>query len=585
MKSATRIDFTPRERLLVESFRILNSELELRTVIKNALGILTRRFRARAACLLLVDLRDYSLRFHGAVAESPETVHSLPLGNSKFIPGWDSGSRKTIIVDRLERSGEYVALISDSLGIIPNQIVNIPLQAGGEFLGMIQIINGGKGSSSIDLDLDLLEIIAERVALTLRNAWILEEAMRATDETRSLYEVGKALSASLDLDEVLDSVLDNLRRVIQYEVAIIYLVDPEDESINQIAVRAPDDSAREHLHLKIGQGICGRVAQTGQAVIVSDVSASKDYIAFRTETKSEMAVPIKIEDRVAGVFNVESDIPGAYSKRDLELMTAFASLAAVTVERARLHKERLAARQIEDELVIARRIQSTFLPSGAPRITGFDVAGINIPSKAVGGDYFDFIRIVEDQHGIAIGDVSGKGIPASLIMAAFRASLITEIRNNFAIRVILEKVNALLYESIESDKFVTAVYGVLDAGNKVFTFSNAGHNIPILRRVTGQVEHLTEGGPALGAFPKSAYEERRISLSTGDILVFYTDGVTEVLDEDGNEFGEKGLLETLEKAKHLSSKEIIDSIVDQTEAHRAPLSETDDWTMIIVKAL
>jgi sigma-B regulation protein RsbU (phosphoserine phosphatase) len=585
MEYATRKDFTPRERLLVESFRILNSDLDLRTVIKNSLGILTRRFKARAACLVLVDLRDYSLRFHGAAARSPEMIHSLPLEDSTIVPGWDSGSRKTIIVDKFEHSREYVALIRDSLGTVPNKIVNIPLQAGGEFLGMIQILDSGKASRSRNLDFGLLDIVAERIALTLRNAWILEEAMKATDEARSLYEVGKALSAPLDLDELLDSILDNLKRVIQYEIAIIYLADPRDESINQIAVRAPDDSSREHLHLKIGQGICGRVAQTGQGVIVSDVSANRDYIAFRKETRSEMAVPIMIEDKVAGVFNVESDIPGAYSKHDLELMTAFAGLASVTVERARLHKERLIARQIEDELTIARRIQTTFLPSGAPKIAGFDVAGINIPSKAVGGDYYDFIRIVDDQHGIAIGDVSGKGVPASLIMAAFRASLKTEIRNNFAIRVILEKVNGLLYESIERDRFVTAVYGVLDSRNRVFTFSNAGHNVPILRRATGEIKHLTEGGPALGAFPDSVYEERPVALAKGDIMVFYTDGVTEVLDEKGNEFGEGGLLEALEEAKQLSAGEMIDFMVNRTRAYKPESGEADDWTIIVVKAL
>jgi putative methionine-R-sulfoxide reductase with GAF domain len=297
MEYAARKDFTPRERLLVESFRVLNADLDLRTVIKNALGILIERFEARAACLILVSLRDYSLRFHAAVSEFPRTVHSFPLRDPGIIPGWDSGSRRTIIIEGLEQNREYVSFISDSLGMVPQNLVNLPLQAGGEFLGMIQILNGGIAGPGGNLDLDLLEIIGERIALTLRNAWILEEAMQATDETRSLYEVGKALSASLDLDEVLDSVLDNLRRVIQYEIAIIYLVDPGDETIDQIAFRAPDDVSREHLRLKVGQGICGRVAQTGQGIIVSDVSANKDYIALRAETKSEMAAPIIIEDK------------------------------------------------------------------------------------------------------------------------------------------------------------------------------------------------------------------------------------------------------------------------------------------------
>lgn len=585
MKYATGKDLSPREKLLVESFRTLNSDLDLRTVIKNALAILAGRFGARAACLVLVDLRDFSLSLHAAASENPETIHSFPLENSDIIPGWDSGSRKTNVISRMESGRGYIALINDSLNVVPDTIVNVPLHAGGEFLGMIQIIDSGENGGLGQLDIDLLEIIAERIALTLRNAWILEEAVRASDETRSLFEVGKALSASLDMDEVLDTILDNLKRVVLYDIAIIYLVNPGDETISQIVTRGIDDSVQERLHLKMGQGICGRVAQTGQGIIASDVRANEDYIALRPETNSEMAVPIKIEDKVIGVFNVESDIPAAYSKRDLILMTAFANLAAITIERARLHKERLIARQLEDELVIARRIQTTFLPYRDPEIPGFDIAGINIPSKAVGGDYYDFIPIVENQFGIAIGDVSGKGIPASLIMAAFRASLKAEIRNNFAIRAILRKVNALLYESIDRDRFVTAVYGVLDAKNRVLTFSNAGHNVPILRRATGKVEYLREGGAALGAIADSVYEERPISLASGDILVFYTDGVTEVLDEDGHEFGEEGLLRSLEMAKHLSSKEIINFIVDRTSRFTAKDGEADDWTMITIKTL
>jgi sigma-B regulation protein RsbU (phosphoserine phosphatase) len=346
-----------------------------------------------------------------------------------------------------------------------------------------------------------------------------------------------------------------------------------------------EETVQEQLHLKMGQGICGRVAQTGNGVIASDVRANPDYIALRSQTMSEMAVPVKIENNVIGVFNVESDTADAYTKHDLELMSGFASLAAVSIERARMHRERLVARQLEDELAIARRIQMTFLPPGDPEIPGFDVAGINIPSTAVGGDYYDFIPIVSNQFGIAIGDVSGKGIPASLIMAAFRASLKAEIRNNFAIRAILNKVNNLLYESIERDRFVTAVYGVLDSKNKIFTFSNAGHNPPILKRLSGEVAYLNEGGVALGAIPNSVYEERPISLIKGDILLFYTDGVTEVINENGGEFGVHRLLHSLDRSRHLAAREIIDSIVRETREYSSAKREIDDLTIIVIKTL
>lgn len=581
----SRKGFSSREKLLIESFRALNSDLELQTVVSNALEILTKRFNARGACLILVDLHDHSLNCFAAEKGSPEKVHTFPLIERKNIPGWDSAGRRPIEIDNICAETEYSRRIHDSLGLIPGNILSVPLFAAGQYLGLVQAINGEEGGKFQGQDLELLEVIAERIALTLRNAWILEEAVRALEEAKSLHEVGIALSGSLELNELLDKILDNLKRVVEYEIAIIYLVDPGDGTINQIATRGLEATVLERLHLKMGQGICGRVAQTGDGVIVSDVGTDPDYIALRSQTRSEMAAPVKIDNNVIGVFNVESDTPDAYTKHDLELMDGFASLAAVSIERAKMHRERLVARQLEDELAIARRIQMTFLPPGDPEIPGFDVAGINIPSTAVGGDYYDFIPIVKNQFGIAIGDVSGKGIPASLIMAAFRASLKAEIRNNFAIRAILNKVNNLLYESIERDRFVTAVYGVLDSKNKIFTFSNAGHNPPILRRTSGEVVYLKEGGVALGAIQNSIYEERPISLARGDILLFYTDGVTEVIDEDGNEFDVERLLHSLDRSGHLTAREIIDRIVGQTKEFGSMKRETDDLTMIVIKTL
>jgi len=414
---------------------------------------------------------------------------------------------------------------------------------------------------------------------------MLQEANSASDEAKSLYEIGLALSGSLELDGLLDKILENLARVIDCDIGMIYLLNPENGTIDQIATHGMEEISADQIRLKIGQGICGRVVQTGESIMLSDVHKNDFYIAHRAETKSEMAVPLKTNNVIVGVLNVESDNPNAYKNHELELLNTFASLAAVSIERAKLHKEMMAARRMEDELSIARRIQKTFLPSQNPAINGFDVAGINIPSEEVGGDYYGFIPIVENQFGIAIGDVAGKGIPASLIMAAFRASLKAEIRNNFGIRTILKKVNNLLYESIESGRFVTAAYGVLDSKNKIFTYSNAGHNPPILFKVSNEIQYLNEGGLVLGVLPDSTYVESSIFLSSGDILLFYTDGVTEITNGKGEEFGEKRLIDTVNASKNSSSQDIINFIVNETNKFGNNESRFDDLTIIAIKAL
>jgi sigma-B regulation protein RsbU (phosphoserine phosphatase) len=214
---------------------------------------------------------------------------------------------------------------------------------------------------------------------------------------------------------------------------------------------------------------------------------------------------------------------------------------------------------------------------------GLDLAGLNIPYRDVGGDYYDWIRIVDNQIGLAIGDVSGKGVAAALLMAAFRASLLAEIRNHYAIRRILQKVNRLLFESTEPGKFVTAFYGVLDAKNRVFTFSNAGHNPPLLLHADGRAEWLTEGGLALGVLEDTTYEERPTPLMTGDVLVLYTDGVTEAANEHEEEFGVERLERLVRETAHRPAAEIVEAIRTQVNDFTGERHLNDDLTLLVAR--
>jgi len=573
-----------RQIWLLDDLAVINSDLRLKTAVRNVISVLTKRFDCEAANVILLDLHVYALSSYSMSSNSGE-IKSIARKCTDELIGWRDSNRTPVLINDLANDPAFFSSIGTCFDFKPRNIVSAPLFAGGEYFGMIQALNSRNPSGFSQDDLSRLALMAGHVALTLRNSWILEEAIRGSREAKSLYEVGIALSTTFDLDELLDKILENLGRVIRFDTAVIYLLDPHSGTIKQVVGCGLPDTVQDKLHLKIGQGITGRVAETGQGIIVSDVTSNPDYIAFRTETKSEMAVPLKVGETVIGAFNLESDKAGAYNQHDLDLLTAFASLATISIERARLYNERMASRKLADELMIARRIQMTFLPSQDPVVSGFEISGINIPSADVGGDYYDFIQIVENHLGVAIGDVSGKGIPAALIMAAFRASLKAEIRNNFAIRAILMKVNDLLYESLERGNYVTAIYSVLDSKHRVLTFSNAGHNPPILRRANGQVEQLSEGGLALGTFPNSTYEERPVSLGTGDILVFYTDGVTEAKNDRDEEFGVERLLACLEESKERSAKEIINYIVECANKFASSQTEMDDLTLVVIKTL
>ncbi len=412
-----------------------------------------------------------------------------------------------------------------------------------------------------------------------------EERLKSEQLGRELlYQTGKVLASSLELSEVLEVIMDALKVLIPYDAAGVFLIDKKRQEVEEIATRGYDPSLESDLKLKIGQGLIGWVAKTGQPVIVPDVRQDNRYVNARIATRSEMVVPIASGDRVIGVFNLESDSPDAFREEDLRLLADFAAQAALSIERAQLFAERVQKRRLEGELAIARQIQHSFFPKRIPGLTGFDLYGGNVPSSEVGGDYYDFIPIVENQVGIAVADVSGKGIPAALIMAAFRASLKAEIRNNYAIRTIMAKVNSLMHESIEAGNYVTAFYGVLDSQKRIFTFSNAGHNPPLVRHGDGRREYLTKGGVALGIFTDSAYKEKPYPLQGGDLLVLYTDGVTEARNEKDEEFGLGRLEQLIDENRALPAREIYEAIEGEVTRFQN-YRRHDDFTLIVLKVL
>ncbi len=459
----------------------------------------------------------------------------------------------------------------------------IPMFRRGAAFGAIECLDARGGAGFDDAAFDRLDVAAERIAFALDHALLVDETERRALEKDVLLEVAKTLSTPLDLDELIVAIFKSLRQVVDYDAAAIYLVNKATLALELVSETGYPQGSENAFRLQVGQGVVGWVAKTGDPVIVPDVRRDMRYVAARPATRSELAAPMQAGGRTIGVFNLESDIPDQYHEGHLELLGAFAAQAAVAVERARTTRELLERRRLEKELAIARDIQRSFLPDHAPEIPGFDLAGATFSHDEVGGDYYDFIRVSEGRVGLAIADVSGKGIPAALIMAGFRMSLLAEIRNEFAIRAVIRKVNTLLYESTERDKFVTAFYGVLDWKHRVLIFSNAGHNPPLLRRADGRIEVLDDGGVALGVLPDALYDERPLAMRPGDVLVMFTDGVSEAESPTGEMFGERRIELLMERMAHASAAEILQAIVDETRVWAGERGLSDDLTAIVVK--
>lgn len=575
------ISHTRTERLLLEAARSFNSTVEYEELIELVLKLVMKAVNCDAAVVFRVDhdRTDMKIRF---MKSSDCCMKTFFLEVGQGVVGWVAKYREPVIINDPTHDERVEPSIEQAGDITTRSIISVPLIGKGQMIGVVEAINKIDGEFT-DADLDILTGLNDQIAVAIDNAHLYREIKREALEKDLLYQVGKKLSGKLDVDEVMREILDSLKQVVDYDAGGVFLVDPSEGSIKSLYTVGYDPVREDQIQVKIGQGLIGHVASTGEPVIVRDVCKDSRYVDANPSTRSEIVVPIKLDGRLIGVLNLESNQIGAYNNRSVALMQAFATQAAISLERARLHETEVSGKRLEEQLNIAREIQRSFLPYHNPQLEGYDIAGKNISSGQVGGDYYDFINIVDSHLGIAVGDVSGKGIPAALIMASFRASLIAEIRNNYSIRTICQKVNSLLCESLEPGNYVTAIYGVLDSRNHIFTFSNCGHNLPILLRATGEVEYLREGGPVLGVQPDAKFEERALVVNPGDLMVFYTDGVTEVFNDAGVEFGLDRLVEVIRANRDKTSEQIETVIYDVVKSYASERHVFDDLTMVIVK--
>ncbi|MDQ2854812.1 MAG: SpoIIE family protein phosphatase [Acidobacteriota bacterium] len=415
------------------------------------------------------------------------------------------------------------------------------------------------------------------------------------DKLRMLLDITNKISRSLDLQEILNQVMDTLDSLIPYDAAGIFVVDCGDRAhdpeidepcvFQAEAVRGYDISELTELHLKLGEGIIGHVALTREPMISPDVREEPRYINARERTRSEMVAPIISNDEVIGVFDLESDELNAYSEDDLEVLMLLASQVAIIIEKVMLHEQLIEKKRLEGQLEVARQVQLELLPPRDPQLPGYDISAYNFPTEEVSGDYYDWVRIHDDQIGIVIADVAGKGVPAALLMAFLRASLRAATHIGYAPQISMAKVNFLLWESIERNQFVTAFYGILDATNRTLAYANAGHNPPLLLNADGSARFLEQGSVPLGMFRDTRYYEYYLTLEPGQLLVLYTDGVTEAMNPREEEFGRDRLANSAKAARDLSAREMIDSIQRDIWNWTDGNGSHDDVTFFVIKAL
>ena len=559
---------------LFEFSNVVNSSLDLNFILSTVLlTVMGKMLVAKG----LVMLRKEGGTFEVIARKGLEQVS---LGHQLSI---ERPLRSIAPIERLKRGKtdwvEYFA----SLGLE----LFIPIRSQQKVVGIIAIGSRLSQKKYTSSDKQLIQSLVNLSGAAIEKAVIIEELKnvnRSLDhkyqELNTLFDLSKEFNVGLDVTKVVRLITFALLGQVGVHRYAICLRNGEDLQV-------------------IASKLDGEVNMTASLKALCDLKKAEliqDLLKQRKLREAAVAlhqlgitalIPMHLQGQTKGIIMLGPRLRGGdYSPADLEFLYSLGNLAIISIENARLFREALEKQRLEDELKIAREIQQGLLPEKLPAIRGFEIAGINIPSFQVGGDYYDVIEHSERDYVVAIGDVSGKGTPAALLMAGVQAVLRTIAPLHLPLPVATGRMNDLICMNTHGGKFITFFWGVLETESRQFHYVNAGHNPPMLIRKNGSVEKLEKGGLILGIMKDiAAYQEGECRIEPGDALLMYTDGVSEAMNPENVDFSEEALEKVAVESRNSSAKGIIISIQKALETHTKGSPQSDDITMLVLKSV
>jgi sigma-B regulation protein RsbU (phosphoserine phosphatase) len=415
-----------------------------------------------------------------------------------------------------------------------------------------------------------------------------DSTQRSSGRLALLYRLSQTFNSSLDLDEVLNRVMDEVVATTQAERGFVMLCEPDGRLVFR-AARGMDQKTIDEPRFQVSRSVVERVARDGQPILTSDAQID-DRFSMRDSVlilglRSILCVPLKIKNQVLGVIYVDNRLQaGIFGQEQLDLLSAIAASAAIAIENARLYQVAIEQGRLERELQMARDVQASLLPRSTPEIPGWEFVARWRPAREVAGDYYDFIPGDDGKLGLVIADVTDKGMPAALFMALARSIVRASVDGAPSPVGGITRANRLICADSTSGMFVTLFYALLDPAKSEITYVNAGHNPPLLHRANDdQVEMLTRTGLVLGVTADASFEQRALQLNPGDLILLYTDGVTDASNTLGREFGMQRLERILLDRRGASATEIIAALERTIDAFIGSGSQSDDIAMLIVR--
>lgn len=403
-----------------------------------------------------------------------------------------------------------------------------------------------------------------------------------------LYRISQTLNSSLDLDEVLNRMMDEVIAATRAERGFVMLRD----AIGQLTFRAArglEQQTIETPSFQVSRGVVERVAEEGQPILTSDAQADarlnlrQSVVALGL--RSILCVPLQVKGATLGLVYVDNRLQaGIFTRADLDLLSAIASSAAIAIENARLYQVAVEKGRLERELQVAREVQASLMPSRTPQLPGWEFAAHWQPAREVSGDFYDFIPGPNGQLGLVIADVTDKGMPAALFMALSRAIVRASVTSAASPLEGIVLANRLICADSTNSMFVTLYYAQIDSLAGSLTFVNAGHNPPLLYQAQAdQLDRLTRTGMALGVFPDAPFEQRTVHLDPGDFILLYTDGVTDAMNAQGEDFGAERLRKAIRTYGQASAPEFLAGLQMELARFVGATAPFDDVTLVVAK--
>lgn len=568
---------------LFELGREVSAVLDVDELLRRIPGLIARLTAFTVFSVYLLDEQRRDLRIAYAEGYPLDLVLNFRLEVGQGIVGEAVAEQRPILVNDVHADSRYVGLVP---GV--NAQLAVPLRHKNRVLGALNLLSDKAGAFT-QRDEQILTQFGVHVAQALANARMFEQERDHVAALETLTEIAREVAEILDLDELLSRIAILTRRVVDYRTFGILLVNEAKQQLEpQVALQYGEKTSM--LTVKIGEGLVGHAALHKISLVVDDVSKDSRYIKVVEDVRSELVVPLMLKDRCIGVFDLESPELNAFSQRHAEILGILASQAAVAIENARLYETvRASELRLEREIEFARRVQMALMPSEPPkRPKGVDLAARFEPAQQIGGDLYDFLSPDPTTLVIAVGDVSGKGVPAALY-GAFAGELVRSrtFRRRFTtIRSspsgVLESMNAILHERRLEEYFCVLCYAAFDFRKRQLVIANSGLPYPIRRR-DGESSPIQLPGVPLGSFPGTTYEELTLDLMPGDLYAFCTDGIHEAENADGHEFGTARLIKVIDPIADQPAQAIVDRIFEAVNTFRANAPPADDMTAVVVR--